>query len=877
MGKLNNHERHLQKTPPKTLPKYSSPGLVVGKVSSNLIANIYTPKFLHLATKAAEQYADAFMHYEEALQAASNKSEEEAEVEADGMVKMAQDIQPPTPPLFSSQRVIDEFMDVMTDTSKHFSAPTNAWKVHVNAAKFERQLDEKYGIFRPFITNHPEIETFVRSVQRRYAMGYFSPFRQGDPPIPRTTAVIILFMMQRNGVRWDALILAALFSLIGLQPWALIAVISLVNFELNKRKKKLVGVMKPVTDPLKAYYHTTSDSGNSFDAEKETKRKMSILLEPLGTKLRANEDIDTSLYDTMILGSGPATLYTASLLSRIGRKVLLLCPEDDASGCLTLEHCKKPELEKKYRSVPFDVGATNVARLSRQQQMMAYALCTSTDYQGGIRFAQIGTTADGHAFEILSIPGMGTDGSSEPIPFVLRADGGAIGLMDDAATYLGDGWPGAGDDIGNSLSGAYLQACTGMNASAGEFFLSKVLSDRVNDMRSRSTYQESAIRYTANFLDKCFPLNAHLRSLFAGIGMKDENINPSNTSMGPHVTNVCSSLSGEGMHYPLGGPRALCNAFASVVEQCGGKIVTGVPVQELVFEAAKEQKPKAVKKEGEEEEGEAPRCIGVKLSSGKTLTFTEEKLQDESTAATVLSMHGFVHTFIRLMPEDVRIANKVPRGLPALSEQRPVFKVLFALKGSSKELDVTGADFYRLPGASLSMDEKDPSTGAVILGEVGSMIGDHKDAGEKENAVDEKTVVEAADSTTLETKPGVKAKKRKRTKFEAGVSWIKISFPSAKDPTFSTRHGSDVTTCVVTIEADDDFVMPFDTKPKLFSIFKDRAGDAGNRQRLLDRVQKDLLDIYPQLEGMKSNDCTLILMSHLETSISLKFFSFREN
>jgi phytoene dehydrogenase-like protein len=211
--------------------------------------------------------------------------------------------------------------------------------------------------------------------------------------------------------------------------------------------------------------------------------------------------------------------------------------------------------------------------------------------------------------------------------------------------------------------------------------------------------------------------------------MKDENINPSNTSMGPHVTNVCSSLTGEGMHYPLGGPRALCNAFASVVEQCGGKIVTGVPVQELVFEAVKEQKPKAVKKEGEEEEGEAPRCIGVKLSSGKTLTLTEEKMQDKSTGALVLSMHGFVHTFIRLMPEDVRIANKVPRGLPALSEQQPVFKVLFALKGSSEELDVTGADFNRLPGASLSMDEKDPSTGNVILGEVGSMIGDHKDTG----------------------------------------------------------------------------------------------------------------------------------------------------
>lgn len=78
---------------------------------------------------------------------------------------------------------------------------------------------------------------------------------------------------------------------------------------------------------------------------------------------------------------------------------------------------------------------------------------------------------------------------------------------------------------------------------------------------------------------------------------------------------------------------------------------------------------------------------------------------------------------------------------------------------------------------------------------------------------------------------------------------MKISFPSAKDPTFSARHGDNLTTCVVTIEADDDFTMFFDSKPKIYSIFKDRAGDSGNRQRLLDRVQKDLLSVYPQLQG----------------------------
>ena len=852
MGKLNSGERLSKKSPRKVLPKYSSAGLVVGKVSSNLIASIYTPQFLYLADKSLEAYANDYLQYQEALKAAESVETEEVELEADGTVTVKEDIVPPTPPLFHSQRTIDDLSDVMLDTSKHFSAPKNAWKVHANAAKFERMLDEKYGIFRPFITEHPEIETFVRSLQRKYAMGYFSPFRQGDPPIPRTTSVILLFMMQRNGVRWDALILAALYALIGLQPWALIAIVAVVHQQLNRRTKKLVGGMKPVTKPLNAYYQT-DDHGPTLDTGNETERKMSILLEPVGTKITADEDIDVSSFDTMILGSGPATLYAACLLSRVGRKVLVLCPEDDASGCLTFEHCKKPEVEKKYRSIPFDIGANNVARISRQEQMMAYALCTSTDYQGGIRFAQIGSEEDGHAFEIFAVPGMGTDGSSsEPIPFVLRADTGVMGLMDDAATFLGDGWPGMGDEIGNSLSGAYLQACAGMNASAGDFFLSKVLSDKVNDMRSRSTYQESAIRYASQFLDKCFPLNAHLRSLFAAIGMKEENINPSNTSMGPHVTNVCSSLSGEGMYYPIGGPRALCNAFTSVVEQCGGTVLTGVPVQELTFEEpkvgkSKVDKRKETKKEGEEADESCPRCIGLKLANGKSVTFSEDKLRNYTTKTAVLSMLGFIQTFVRLLPEAVRTAHKVPRGLPALTEQRPVFRVLFGLKGSAQELDVTGADYYRLPGASLAMDEVDTDTGEIRLGEVGSMISDTKDA----DGNDQQVAAETANATDMETRPAAKPKKSKRAKFETGVSWIKISFPSAKDPTFSARHGDNMTTCVVTVEADDDFAIFFDTKPRIYSIFKDRAGDVGNRQRLLDRVQKDLVNIYPQLEGKR--------------------------
>jgi hypothetical protein len=65
--------------------------------------------------------------------------------------------------------------------------------------------------------------------------------------------------------------------------------------------------VKPMSNPVEAYYHTR-DSGDLLDSEKETERKMSIVREPVGMKLRENEDFDTFSYDTMILGSGPAML-----------------------------------------------------------------------------------------------------------------------------------------------------------------------------------------------------------------------------------------------------------------------------------------------------------------------------------------------------------------------------------------------------------------------------------------------------------------------------------------------------------------------------------------------------------------------------------------
>jgi hypothetical protein len=771
----------------------------------------------------------------------------EAQVGSDGSMRVDLSMPvPPKRPMFHSQFQINELSHTMTETSNYFFEKGGGWKVHANAAKFERMLDEKYGVFRPFIKNHPEVEVMIRSVQRKYAMGNFSPFRQGDPPIPKTTSIILLFMMQRGNMRWEITVLSALFLLVGLQPWALVGVVALLKTLFMRRKGKPVGTMTTRIPAVEPYYPISAS-----DDAKNNEQKQDILRQPVGKPLAAGETLDTSDYDTILLGFGPESLYTASLLSRAGRKVLLLSSRSDASGCFTLEQCQNAKVLKKFQDVPFDVEASNISKISKQQEILVPALSTKSDCQGGIRFAKIGSQADGYAFEILSIPGMGVDGREQQIPFILKAGGGIDGLMDDTATCLGDGWPGSDGDIGNSTSGGYVAACESINSTSSQFYLSKILPDSVNKLRSAQTYEESAVRHASAFLNKCFPFNVHTRSLMAGMGMKGENLKPSMTSMAANVTNICAAMSGEGMHYPVGGPRALCRALSNVVEQSGGRIVTDINVRELLFEEEEqEQAPSDGKKE---KEPEAPRCVGVTLADGQELRFSSERFNNNPDSPVVLSMQGLIRTFVHLLPDDIRSKYKVPRGLPALSERRPVFKILFALNGNADELSVTGADFYRLPAAAVARDEVDQETGAINCGEIGWT---DEEAGPSSDG--EQYVVESINSEEQARDEAIvreKRKKGRKSKFETGYSWMQIAFPSAKDPSFTSRHG-DVTTCVVTIEADDDFVTAFDTKPKLFVVNKETAGTKGDLERLSERIRKDLFEIYPQLEG-KVDHCEI--------------------
>ena len=640
IGKKPSQSRFWTKAGLHGKPKHISAEVVVGQLSPDIVSTYFIPRFKAIADGVLERYADEVLLYEDAIRELGRVSsgnvtgddlvEGEVQMDVDGTIDVATSddpvetspIKPPKQPLFHSQFVIDEMSNILEESSSHFFAKEGGWKTKANAAKFERLMDEKYGIFRPFIKDNPQLEDAIRSIQRKYATGYFSPFRQKEPPIPKSTAVIVLFMMQRGKVRWEIILLTAAFLLAGLQPWALVLIVATIQGLLGRRKHAAVGKMKRKIEAVGSYYEgcTTKDE------------KYEKLKRPVGSPA-ANFNERESVFDTIIVGSDVSALYTGALLARAGRKILLLSPDSDASGCITMAEHKN--LQTKYKNVPFDIQHTNISKISQQLNFLAPALATKTDFQGGVRFAKIGSKVDCHAFEVLEIPGISSTGHSYKIP--LTAETVKELLMDEAATNLGDGWPNPDGTVGNSVIGAYMIACEQINATSSLFYASKIIPDSINNARSKSTYGECAIRYAAGLLNQSFPLNAQTRSLVAAIGMRVENIRPNNTSLAAHVTHLCSVTCGEGMHYPVGGPRALCHALANVIERNGGKVVTGAPVKELLFldEPGTPVAPKtnnAQVDEGErnpaseekEDTTPCPRCVGVKLQDGRVLKFAEE-------------------------------------------------------------------------------------------------------------------------------------------------------------------------------------------------------------------------------------------------------------
>ena len=836
--------------------KNQSPTLQIGRVTTNVVANIYGPRLLKVAHQSAEQYAAAMLEYEDALKRCSktiwNETQQDVDLEGVGACEAEYVPIPPSKPgPFVTQRSLDELQEAIAETSRLMSS-SGKWRARANAAKFERLLDEKYGFLRPLMT-HPQVEIWIKYLQRKYAMGSISIFREGDPPIGLHTSLIILFMMHRQKVRMDALILSALFLIVGLQPWALVCLVSYGFLWRNRRMKALPAGAKLKSKDDFVHVQPHYDQNNKHQILRQ------IVGQRLGSEIEETQlaeecSEENSYYDVIILGNQAESLFCGALLARFGRRVLVLSPTDDASGCIQM---KNPPNDK-FNQVPFDVTDSSVGRIESQQRLLSPALCTTKDAQGGIRFAAIGTEADGFAYEILSVPGMGgvsfvgdsTETRKEPVPFVLRA-GGIDAIADDASYYLGDGWHTNAEST-NSAIARYILACLSLQADSTQYYYSKLFEQQEaawaslisgTSWGSDTNYGGAAVRNAGDFLKKLIPINPHVRSLAAAIGCRNEDIKPSETSFAVHLSNIAAAADPSGYFYPVGGPRSLCHALRNTIEQNNGRVVTGISIDHLIFQDIPSKKEDEAKTSSDNKEKVAPKCIAVCLRGGTKLFLNKGSKDDGS----IISFLGMVPTFMYIKPE-VRDQGGVSPGLPSLKERRPLIHVLMALKGSSADLNLPAADWCRLPSCSLPKDHVDSESGQPVPGNVGGddVAINTEQAGDAPDG--EAGSVPASRSTEgfiLDTSKANRPKGASR-KYHSGQSFLRISFPSAKDPSWNERHPN-ISTCVATIEADDDFCrMITSGKPNFAMLLKPATSDI---ERVLERVSRDVLAQYPNLEG----------------------------
>ena len=310
---------------------------------------------------------------------------------------------------------------------------------------------------------------------------------------------------------------------------------------------------------------------------------------------------------------------------------------------------------------------------------------------------------------------------------------------------------------------------------------------------------------------------------------------PQYLSMAPHAYCVAESFGADGvnggMYSTVGGAAALLHSLAAAVKGGGGELrLVGGEFESLLFEWSEIEKnaAKAEQKEKARDDpavvsSPPPKCIGVRTSDGVRHVVSGGEGKTLPGEGVVLSTVGLLRSHLELVPAILRQKYGVPGGVvSALSERRPEFKLALAISGSGRDLDLPEADYWRLPSVARSEEFTSPSDDDDDDDDAGEV---HDDGGGGGGG---------------------------HTKFKQGSSWMHVSFQSERDPSWDKRYGKGVlSTCVVTIEADDDFVLKpvvVEDKPS-YKIYSIKSVEERAKKKLEARVIADLVKLFPAIEG----------------------------
>lgn len=166
------------------------------------------------------------------------------------------------------------------------------WKKSANIRKFDRELFEKYGYFKPIIL-HPQFQR-IKAFLLEHSIDFDFGLFVGEPLLPWSTSIIVLFMLYKR-LSLSVLLLGAAF-VFNVNP--LYVVLLFVPLIFSPSSKS----------PPKGYRRI-----NSITTKGLPTTPISLDIAPSDVK-----------YDHVLIGNDIATLYTAALLSKVGHRCCVL-------------------------------------------------------------------------------------------------------------------------------------------------------------------------------------------------------------------------------------------------------------------------------------------------------------------------------------------------------------------------------------------------------------------------------------------------------------------------------------------------------------------------------------------------------------------------
>ncbi|MBD0402729.1 NAD(P)/FAD-dependent oxidoreductase [Flammeovirga sp. EKP202] len=318
---------------------------------------------------------------------------------------------------------------------------------------------------------------------------------------------------------------------------------------------------------------------------------------------------DHQKYDAIIIGSGIGALTTASLLSQIKKKKILILEKHWVIGGQT--HVFK---RKKYH---FDVGVHYIGNMDQR--------CMPRQIFNFITENKLKWNKMPHIFEKFVYPDFTFDVPSHPEEYKEKLIAQFPEEEEAIEKYF----------IDVKIASKWME---GNYASSFQTPILKALSNLYKPKKGKIL----ALSITKDYMDLNFnnpKLKAVLCSQWGDFGLP-----PSKSAFGMHSLIVTHYFYGG--YYPEGGSKNIAKYIQPTIEKSGGKLMVNQEVDEIIIKNN--------------------RAVGVKVKEKHGKTFTEK----EYFSPVIISSVGFHGTFNHLVKEKVNFLpqlQKLSGGMSAIS------------------------------------------------------------------------------------------------------------------------------------------------------------------------------------------------------------------